>query len=103
LEEARTPAERAKGLMYRTALKANHGMIFIYAEETVVPIWMKNTYIPLDIIWINKDNRIIDIQSGVPQSELIHYPLGQAKYVIELNKNQAEKCKAQLGTKVILK
>ncbi len=84
-------------------MNQNHGMIFIYSQETVVPIWMKNTHIPLDIIWINKENKIIDIQLGTPLSENIHFPLGKSKYVIELYKGQADHCHATIGDSVELK
>ena len=88
--------------MYRSTMALNHGMVFIYTEDTVVPIWMKNTYLPLDILWIDKNLSIIDAQEGIPLSEKILYPLGPARFVIEINHGQLKKSKAKLGDKIQL-
>lgn len=88
--------------MFRKTLEKNHGMLFTYNSEKVIPIWMKNTYIPLDIIWIDKNGLIVDIQQGKPHSEKILYPKSLAKYVLELSQGETLKCKAKSGTKVML-
>lgn len=100
IEEVISIEDKAKGLMFRKTLGKNHGMLFSYDTEKVIPIWMKNTYLPLDIIWINKNGLIVDIQQGKPLSEKILYPKSLAKYVLELPQGETLKSKAKNGTKV---
>ena len=66
VEVADDPAERAKGLMNRTTLGKNRGMLFVYPEERELSFWMKNTLIPLSIAFIDWERRIIDIQDMKP-------------------------------------
>ena len=61
VELADSKEERERGLMYRVSLPKDAGMLFDFKEEGIYPFWMKNTWIYLDIIWIDKDNRIVDI------------------------------------------
>lgn len=89
--------------MFVKHMNKNQGMLFVYEKAKVIPIWMKNTYIPLDIIWIGKDNKIIDIQTGTPLSEKILFPNGSAHYVLELNEGETQRNKATIGTSVFLK
>ncbi|MCX7648651.1 MAG: DUF192 domain-containing protein, partial [Elusimicrobiales bacterium] len=65
LEIARTEYERRLGLMFRKELCQNCGMIFVFEEEDQKTFWMKNTYIPLDIIFLSKNMRINDIFENV--------------------------------------
>src|SRR3989344_2502586 len=62
VELAKTDVEKAQGLMFREHLDRNSGMLFIYDEEGSYSFWMKNTLIPLDIIWINSQNKVVDIK-----------------------------------------
>jgi len=66
LELALTDEERAQGLMFRDALAADAGMLFIFEAEEPVPFWMKNTFIPLDMIWISSEGEAVDVHAGVP-------------------------------------
>ncbi len=93
-EVADTPKKMARGLMYRTHLKPDHGMIFVAPNETSKLIfWMKNTYIPLDIIWLNHEKKIVYISANTPPcpSKTISCPtysppLNQpVQYVLEIN------------------
>lgn len=94
VELANSPATRAKGMMYRDDLGAEEGMFFIFSTEGKHRFWMANTYIPLDIIWISKNNKIVDIKenaepcskTGKLQSLCTLYkPAYNAKYVLEVN------------------
>ena len=82
-----------KGLMFRTSMPADHGMLFVFpgAMEEQRAFWMKNTFIPLDIIFIAKDGTIRNIGQGVPQ-KLDSIPSdGPVMHVVELNAGTAEK------------
>lgn len=89
LEIARTPLQQSRGLSHRNSLCPACGMIFIYNQEQPLPFWMKNTNIPLDIIWLNQNGTIVDIKTGQPQSSTILQPQKVAQYVIELNRGAA--------------
>ena len=86
--------ERAKGLMFREKLEENNGMIFIFEQENEIAFWMKNTLIPLDIIFIGKDFKIVDIKNAVPCKQdpcQLYKPQKSAQYVLEVNSGFAEK------------
>ncbi len=61
VEIAATPEQHALGLMHRRSLKSDYGMLFIFADEEVRSFWMKNTLIPLDMIFINSDRQVVDL------------------------------------------
>ncbi len=72
VEVMRTPEERAKGLMYRRELPEGRGMLFDFSPEQPVSMWMKNTYISLDMIFISADGRIVRIaENTTPELEAI--------------------------------
>ena len=80
---AETDADFESGLQNITSLPDNEGMVFPYEEEQEVTFWMKDTLIPLDLIFVNEDEEVTNVFQGIPNSdELI---TGIAKYVIELN------------------
>src|SRR4051812_18589529 len=66
LEVARTEPERARGLMFRTALAEQAGMIFLFERPGIYPFWMKNTLIPLDMVWTDTAGTITWIAEHVP-------------------------------------
>ena len=90
-EVADTSSERVLGLMNRDSLPADEGMLFVYDEPANLTFWMKNTLIPLDIIFIDLNGRVINIEEampepGVPDAELTRYSsLSPAMWVVELN------------------
>jgi len=87
LEIAKTIFEKSKGLSKRSELCSNCGMIFIYQNEAIYPFWMKDTLIPLDIIWLDKNGKVVDIKTGKP-NDLTPLPnQTPAQYIIELNPN----------------
>jgi len=101
VELAKTREETVKGLMYRETLDQDKGMLFIFNEEREHSFWMKNTLIPLDIIWINEDKEVVDIRKDVQpcvQEECeIFRPSNKAKYVLELNAGQSDKTNIKIG------
>ncbi len=101
--------ERIRGLMFRDNLNANQGMLFIYELEGQHYFWMKNTKIPLDIIWIDKNFKIVFIShKTLPcKTEIcqIYGPDGMIKslYVLEVNAGVAEDIGLKLGDEMVLK
>ena len=94
VEIAKTDEERQKWLMHREKLWKKKWMIFIFEEEKKHSFWMKNTLIPLDIIRINKDFKIVDIQTAQPCYTQVcwnYTPSWNAKYVLEINAGVAQK------------
>lgn len=94
VEIADDAAERERGLMFREHLDADSGMLFVHAREEPLAYWMKNTRIPLDILYFDAQRRFVSIQAGVPPcsagSACPNYPsAGPAKYVLELNAGRA--------------
>ena len=84
-EIADTPAERALGLMFRTELADDHGMLFDFAGEAPRSFWMKNTFIPLDIIFAEADGDIVAIaENTTPLSEAAIPSGAPARFVFEV-------------------
>ena len=86
--------ERARGLMFRESMPAGHGMLFIHEQQQPLAYWMKNTKIPLDILYFDDQKRLVSQQRDVPTCSLGNqcppYPSGApARYVLELNAGQA--------------
>jgi uncharacterized protein len=104
VEVADDLAEQAKGLMDRTALGENRGMLFVYPEEREFSFWMKNTLIPLSIAFIDSKRRIIDIQDMKPlDDEPPHYVSAEpAQYALEVNRGFFEQRGVKIGDRVEL-
>ena len=95
--------ERIKGLMFREKLNENEGMFFIFEDESHQTFWMKNTLIPLDIIFIDKNFKIVDIKNAIPCKEepcVLYKSSKPAKYVLEVNENFSTKNNISIGNKV---
>lgn len=94
VEVARNDAEWSKGLMFRTEMGADEGMIFVDRAPQTASFWMKNTVIPLDIVFVGTDRRILNIVAdAAPYSLTPRSSQGVASAVLELNGGRA----AQLG------
>jgi len=102
-EIARTPDQRATGLMFQKSLPKDSGMLFVFDAEGVYPFWMKNTLIPLDILWIDSDSRIVfiarDAQPCTTTCQNIE-PGVAAKYVLEINAGISEAKGIKVGDSV---
>ncbi len=86
VEIARTEAERRQGLMDRASLPEHAGMLFIFDETAVHSFWMKNTLIPLDMIFIDEDGRIAGIVERAEPRTLTERTVGRpSRYVLEVN------------------
>jgi uncharacterized membrane protein (UPF0127 family) len=86
VEVATTPDERATGLMNRFSLQPDHGMLFVFEKPEPLSFWMKNTYIPLSIAFIDGGGRIVNIEDMAPQTETTHWSRGPALYALEMRK-----------------
>jgi uncharacterized membrane protein (UPF0127 family) len=88
VEVAETFADRRQGLMDREFMPVDQGMLFVFEKPGIYPFWMKNTLIPLDIIWIGTDKRVIDFTTMQPCREKpcpSYKPKGEAQWVLEVN------------------
>lgn len=86
VEVADDPAERARGLMYRDKLAAGRGMLFVYEAPQPVAFWMKNTRIPLDMLFIGADGTILNVhENAVPFDETAIPGGDQVQFVLEIN------------------
>jgi uncharacterized membrane protein (UPF0127 family) len=99
-EIADDKAERRKGLMGRTELAENAGMLFVYKREQPRSFWMKDTLIPLSIAFIAADGRIVDIQDMKPLDTTSHPSAEPAKYALEVNQGFFEKRGIRVGDRV---
>ncbi len=89
IEIADDSAERSAGLMYRQTMADDHGMLFVYDHTQAVGFWMKNTPMPLDLLFIAEDGSIRAIKQGEPQSEAVIAPDEPVRYVLELKAGTA--------------
>lgn len=103
-EIALTDAERQRGLMFREQLDKDQGMLFVFENEGYHSFWMKNMKISIDILWLDKEKRIVHIERSVPpcQDEPCpsYTPAIPAKYVLELKAGSAEENKLRLYERI---
>ncbi|MFO1103636.1 MAG: DUF192 domain-containing protein [Methylocystis sp.] len=101
VEVADTPMARARGLMFRKTMPADRGMLFDFKVEGPVSMWMKNTYIPLDMVFIGRDGRVIGVAADAePLSERIISSPAPAYSVLELNAGAARRISLAPGDRV---
>jgi uncharacterized protein len=92
LEIAATPQDRNRGLMFRKSLAQNHGMLFVYPSEQRVSFWMRETYVSLDMIFMDTAMKVVALLESVPiNNEKARDPGRSSKYVVELAAGSAEK------------
>lgn len=92
---------RAQGLMYRDHLEPASGMLFFFPQDGVYDFWMKNTMIPLDMIWIDANRKVVHIKSNVPPCKAdpcpSYDPEVESRYVLEVAGGEAEKNGFKVG------
>ena len=99
-EVAATDETRARGLMHRFSLKPDHGMLFIFESPQIIAMWMKNTYIPLSVAFIDQEGIIINIENMQPQTLHSHAAKGLALYALEMKQGWFKERKIGPGDKL---
>ena len=102
VELAKSPEERAMGLMYRRSMAEDAGMFFVFEEEVMGSFWMKNTLIPLDIAFVRADGVIANIHENVEPLTLDHRKSTEpVKYVLEVNGGQLSALGVKAGDRIL--
>ena len=101
IEIAETPEARNRGLMERRKMDPGHGMLFIFKSPGPKRFWMRNTYIPLDIVFVDENRRVVSIsENTTPFSDKILESVGPARYAVEVNGGFCRKHDIKRGTRV---
>ena len=107
VEVVADPETRALGLMHRPSLRSDRGMVFLFPATDVHSFWMKDTLIPLDMIWIDEGRRVVDVKANVPPCKAdpcpSYTPAGVALYVLELAAGQAAAHRVAPGAQIELR
>ena len=83
-EVAAQPQERATGMMFRTGMAPNHGMLFVFDQKAGHCFWMRNTLVPLSIAFIDDDGTVVNVADMTPRSEASHCPERAVRYALEM-------------------
>lgn len=107
VEVADNMLTRTHGLMFREYLKHDEGMLFIFESESVYPFWMKNTLIPLDMIWMNGEGKVVYIKKNAEPCTTMMCPSinpsAEARYVLEVNAGVADEMTLAVEDMLIIK
>lgn len=102
LEVAATNRARQNGLMNRKSMPDDHGMAFVFTEPQELRFYMRNTLIPLDILYLDAQARVVSIKQMQPLDETSIPSEGLSRYAIELNQGQAARCGVKPGDTIAL-
>lgn len=108
VELARTPEERERGLMFRQTMGPADGMLFVFEEEMAMAFWMKNTFVDLDMVWLDRAGTVTTVHERVPRStpgmgdDAVATRAGRGLYVLELAAGQASARKVAVGSRLEL-
>lgn len=95
-------AARAEGLMFRQSMADDHGMLFDFKRDQPAAFWMKNTYIPLDMVFIRADGTVVNIaENTVPMSEASVPSKAPVRFVLEVNAGITRKLGLKAGDRVV--
>jgi uncharacterized membrane protein (UPF0127 family) len=87
--------DRAMGLMFRPSLAMDHGLLFVFESPDFHGFWMKNCRFPIDMVWLDQDQRVVHVAEAVPPCKAdpcpVYEPLRKATWVVELNAGQARR------------
>ncbi|TKT76987.1 DUF192 domain-containing protein [Aquamicrobium sp. LC103] len=100
IEIADDDPKRSAGLMFREEMDEDHGMLFVFGETRPVSFWMKNTPLPLDLVFIGEDGRVRAVLPGEPQSIASISPGVPVRFVLELNAGRAQKAGISEGDRI---
>lgn len=100
VEIADDATERERGLMFRETMPDDRGMLFVFGQTQQLGFWMKNTPLPLDLIFIGENGRIADILPGVPFSEAVITPGVPVRFVLEVKSGIAAKNRIGTGDRL---
>ena len=102
VELAATDSERERGLMYRRHMDADRGMLFLFDQTEHLRFWMHNTYLPLDMIFITSDMRVLGVvENATPQTDDSREVPGDSMYVLEVNAGFARSHGIASGSRVV--
>jgi uncharacterized membrane protein (UPF0127 family) len=108
VELAQTPEERERGLMFRTTLGPEEGMLFVFEADSELGFWMKNTFVDLDMAWLDASGKVTALHENVPRStpgmkdDEVATRGGRGLYVLELAAGQAKRRKVAMGSSLSL-
>lgn len=91
VEIAATERQREQGLMLRQSMAEDAGMLFLFPTDTTVGFWMRNTYLPLDIAYIDASGKVLEIRRAQPLDEAPLTPKGPYRYTLEVNQGWFER------------
>ena len=101
-ELALTPSEQSQGLMYRQELGADRGMLFVFSQPVQTSFWMKNTLIPLDMLFIGTDKKIVSIvENAAPQTTTPRSAAGPFQYVLEIEGGRSQALGIKAGDSAV--
>ena len=96
--------DRAMGVMYRPSLPEDHGLVFVFETSDFHGFWMKNCKFPIDMVWLDGEQRVVHLAESVPPCKTepcpLYTPMRKAQFVVEINAGQARREKAAIGSRL---
>ena len=96
--------DRAMGLMFRSSLAEDRGMLFLFERPDFHSIWMKNCRFPIDIVWLDEEKKVVDVKEAAPPCKAdpcpVYQPMRRASWVVEISSGQAKREKLVRGAAV---